>query len=432
MPDFAETAPQATAASRPIPGEALDSLAVVLDLVRRSRAHSRSEIAARAGLSRAVVAQRVNELLSRGLLAEADAPSTGGRPPRRLQFVADSGYLLVADLGATHVDVAVSNLAGEIRGHYGEPADIAAGPDAVLDRVEELFAIVSRTAQPRGCVWGIGIGVPGPVQFSTGRPVLPPIMPGWDGYPIRERFANRFGVPVWVDNDVNAMALGEWRAGIAQWYTNVIFIKVGTGIGAGIIGDGTIHRGAQGCAGDVGHIQVSNDRAVVCRCGYIGCLEAVAGGAAIARQGEELGRSGESAQLAAVLEEKGAITAEDVGRAAGFGDAACVELLQRSGRLVGQMLAGLVNFFNPSLVVIGGGVANSGVQYLASIRETVYGRSLPLATRDLQVQLSSLGAAAGVTGAAAMVLDQLFSRRHLGSWIESARPVEASLRLLVG
>jgi glucokinase-like ROK family protein len=323
-------------------------------------------------------------------------------------------------------------LAGIISGHYGERADISAGPEAFLGRVEELFAILVRTLRPPGEPWGIGIGVPGPVQFSTGRPVVPPIMPGWDGYPIRERFAQRFGVPVWVDNDVNAMVLGERHAGLAQGHANVIFIKIGTGIGAGIISDGAIHRGAQGSAGDVGHIQVPGDRTIPCRCGQLGCLEAIAGGAAIGRQGEELARSGQSAQLAAVFDQGGTVAAEDVGRAAGLGDSACLELLQNSGRLVGQVLAGLVNFFNPSLVIIGGGVSTSGLQYLASIRETVYGRSLPLSTRDLHIDLSSLGGAAGVTGAAAMVLDQLFARRHLGSWIDSGRPVEAYLQLLAG
>ena len=137
-----------------------------------------------------------------------------------------------------------------------------------------------------GRLWGIGIGVPGPVEFETGRPISPPIMPGWDGYPIRERFAERYGAPVWVDNDVNVLALGEWRSGVAAGHDNVVVVKIGTGIGAGIISGGRLHRGAQGSAGDVGHIQVIDDPTVVCRCGNMGCLEALAGGEAIGRAGE--------------------------------------------------------------------------------------------------------------------------------------------------
>jgi glucokinase-like ROK family protein len=421
--------PLGNGSGRPVPGEALDAIVAILDLVRRGRAHSRSEIVARTGLSRAIVTQRVTDLLARGLLTESMAPSTGGRPPRQLEFRADAGHLLVADIGATSIDVAVADLAGRVLGHYAEPADVAVGPDAVLSRVEELFGIVLGTAGPSGRLWGIGVGVPGPVEFRTGRPISPPIMPGWDGYPVRERLTERFGAPVWVDNDVNIMALGEWRAGVARGHDNVIFVKVGTGIGSGIISDGYLHRGAQGSAGDVGHIQVHEETSEVCRCGKVGCLEALAGGAALGRDGDALARSGRCPRLAEILAESGAITAEDVSRAAQMGDPASRELLTRSGRLVGQMLAGLVNFFNPSLIVIGGAVANAGNAYLAAIREVIYARSMPLATRDLVVQLSSLGSLAGVTGAAAMVLDELFSAESLREWLDSGRPTELALQV---
>jgi predicted NBD/HSP70 family sugar kinase len=247
-------------------------------------------------------------------------------------------------------------------------------------------------------------------------------MPGWDRHPVRKHFMDRHGVPAWVDNDVNAMALGESRRGIARGHENVIFIKVGTGIGSGIISDGVMHRGAQGAAGDVGHIQIVGDSTTVCRCGKVGCLEALAGGAAIARDGEALARTGRSPRLLERLAAAGSLSAEDVARAAGMGDAAALELLLASGRLVGQTLAALVNFFNPSLIVIGGGVAHASDQYLAAIREVIYARSLPLATRNLAIQLSALGGLAGVTGAAAMVLDQLFSEELLGRWIDAGRP----------
>ena len=205
----------------------------------------------------------------------------------------------------------------------------------------------------------------------------------------------------------------------------------GTGVGAGIISDGHLHRGAQGSAGDVGHIQVTDDPAVVCRCGNIGCLEALAGGAAIGRAGEAAANDGRSPRLRAALDQRGTVTAEDVARAASFGDPLAMGLLQDAGRRVGSMLASVVNFFNPSLVVIGGGVANSPDQFLASIRETVYRRSLPLATRDLLVQRSSLGGLAGVIGASAMVVDQLFSREAIGRWIEAGDPSGVSEQPLV-
>jgi glucokinase-like ROK family protein len=408
----------------PLPDEALDALVAVLDGVRLGRARSRADLVLETGLSRGVVAQRVGELLDRGLITEGDVgPSTGGRPPRQLAFRGDAGHVLVADLGATSIDVAVTTLDGRILAHIDEPADVASGPEVILGRVDELFAELQapRRRLP-GPLWGVGIGVPGPVEFRTGRPIFPSIMPGWDGYPVRGRFAAAYRAPVWVDNDVNVLALGEWRSGVAAGHDNVIVVKIGTGIGAGIISDGRLHRGAQGSAGDVGHIHVSDDPAVVCRCGNTGCLEAMAGGEALGRAGEAAARAGRSGRLAAVLDARGKVTAEDVARAASFGDPVAVEMLGSAGRRVGLMLASVVNFFNPSLVVIGGGVALSGDLLLAAIREVVYGRGLPLATRDLLIQRSSLGSLAGVIGASAMVVDQLFSRESLALWVEAGAP----------
>jgi glucokinase-like ROK family protein len=408
----------------PLADEALDALVMVLDEIRLGRSRSRPELVARTGLGRAIVAQRVGELLDRGLVTEGEVgPSTGGRPPRQLTFRADAGHVLVADLGATSIDVAVTSLDGRILGHHDEPAEIEAGPGRCLDRVDELFESLLATAQAiPGRLWGVGIGVPGPVEFGSGRPISPPIMPGWDGYPIRERFADRYDAPVWVDNDVNLLALGEWRSGVAAGHDDVVVVKVGTGIGAGIISDGHLHRGAQGSAGDVGHIQVVDEPLVVCRCGNLGCLEALAGGGALGRAGAAAAVDGRSARLRVALDQHGTVTAQDVARAASFGDPVAVALLQDAGRRIGSMLASVVNFFNPSLVVIGGGVANSPDQFLASIRETVYRRSLPLATRDLLIQRSSLGGLAGVIGASSMVVDQLFSRDSIGRWIESGDP----------
>ena len=408
----------------PLADESLDALVTVLDEIRLGRSRSRSELVVRTGLGRAIVAQRVSELVDRGLVIEGDpGASTGGRPPRQLAFHSDAGHVLVADLGATSIDVAVTSLDGRILGHHDEPARIEAGPEACLDRVDVLFDSLLRTTQGvPGRLWGIGIGVPGPVEFESGRPISPPIMPGWDGYPIRERFTERYQAPVWVDNDVNVLALGEWRAGIAAGHDNVVLVKVGTGIGAGIISDGHLHRGAQGSAGDVGHIQVVDDPTVICRCGNVGCLESLAAGAALARDGVAAALDGRSPRLRLAYDQHGSVSAQDVSLAASFGDAIAVALIADAGRRIGSMLASIVNFFNPSLIVIGGGVANSPDLFLASIRESVYRRSLPLATRDLLIQRSSLGGLAGVIGASSMVGDQLFARESIGRWLAAGEP----------
>jgi glucokinase-like ROK family protein len=422
MPKRRPTAPEPDA---PVSISAqLDALVEVLDQVRAGRARTRPELIARTGLSRAVVAQRVSELVARGLLEEAElGASTGGRAPRILRFRADSGFVLAADLGATHTAVAAVDLSGTVLAHTEEPSDIASGPEQVLGRVGELFdELLAGGTELPGRLWGVGIGVPGPVEFSSGRPVAPPIMPGWDQYPVRDVFGERYDVPVWVDNDVNVMALGEVRAGAGRDEGVVVYVKIGTGIGAGIVIDGKLLRGAQGSAGDVGHIQVRDDPSVVCRCGKIGCLEALAGGGAIQRRAEAAARAGDAPVLAELLAANGSLTAADVARAASHGDVVATQLLDESGRLVGRMLASVVNLLNPSLVVVGGGVANAGDGLLAAIRQTVYARSLPLATRDLVVRRGTLGHVGGVIGAASMVVDELFARDRLARWLDAGHP----------
>lgn len=401
----------------PSPAQLGDDLTrQVIEAIRVRGACSQSDVIRLTGLGRTPVAERIRQLTAVGLLeANGTVSRLAGRPPRGLQVRAGAGYLLVASLGAAHMDVACADVTGGILASEAEPVRIADGPEIVLDRVEEIWAHFQQTIGMclPGPLLAIGVAVPGPVEFSTGRPVSPPIMPGWDNYPIRERFSTRYGVPVWVDNDVNVMALGEWREGIARGHKNVVFVKIGTGIGAGVISDGVLHRGAQGAAGDVGHIQVADDPAVVCRCGNVGCLEAIAGGAALGRDAERAARSGASTLLASALDANGQLEASDVILAASHGDATSVDLLQRSGRLVGSMLASVVNLLNPSLIVVGGGVAAAGDMFLAAVRERVYARSLPLATRQLLVAQSVLADRAGAIGTAAMVLDELFSASQL-------------------
>ncbi|WP_298181499.1 ROK family protein [Saccharomonospora sp.] len=409
-------------------GEHIDSLATVLDLVRSGTARTRPEIGRQSGLGRTVVTQRVNQLVASGLLEEGSlGPSSGGRAPRELRFRALAGVILAAELGATSISVGVTDLAGTVLAEHCEDADIALGPETVLGRVEEVLdellnRVRAEREDPDLSVWGVGIGLPGPVEFATGRPSAPPIMPGWDGYPVRDRLARRYNTPVWVDNEVNTMALGELRAGAAKGQRDILYVKIGTGIGAGLVSGGMLHRGSQGCAGDIGHAAVSDETEVVCRCGNTGCLEAYAGGAALARDGLSAAREGRSRLLADVLSATGTVTAADISRAAQSGDRTSVELLTRAGRFVGGLLATLVSFFNPALVIIGGGVAGAGDLLLAAVRETVYRRSLPLATRELRITRSTLNDRAGLVGAAFMVIDELFAPERLARWVTEGSP----------
>ena len=390
-------------------GDTIESLVSVLDAVRVSGATTRPEIARLTGLGRNVVTDRAGQLITAGLFTEgALGRSTGGRAPRELRFNAAAGVILVAELGATSIEVAAADLAGSISMARGEDADVTLGPAHILGRVAELFDELVDALPGDAHVWGVGVGLPGPVEFDTGTPVSPPIMPGWDGFDVRSFFATRYHAPVWVDNDVNVMALGELRGGLATGHRDVVFVKIGTGIGAGVVSRGLLHRGAQGCAGDIGHVAVG-ESVVQCRCGQLGCLEALAGGYALGRDGLELARSGGSPSLADDLAEGRRITAQAVVDAALRGDPAARGLVTGSARLVGEALARIVNFFNPSLILIGGGVASAGDLYLRQVRLAVLDRSLPLATRSLQILQSPLADRAGLRGAAFMVVDELLS-----------------------
>ncbi|MEU6555309.1 ROK family transcriptional regulator [Streptomyces sp. NPDC046915] len=378
----------------------------LLTLLRDGGPSSRAELSDRIDLSRSKLAVEVDRLLETGLVvADGLAPSRGGRRSHNVRLNPRLRFL-GADIGATSVDVAVTNAELEVLGHLNQPMDVREGPVAVLEQVLALAGKLKAGGLADGFD-GVGIGVPGPVRFPDGVPVAPPIMPGWDGFPVREALSQEFGCPVMVDNDVNLMALGEQHAGVARSVGDFLCVKIGTGIGCGIVAGGEVHRGVTGSAGDIGHIQAVPDGRP-CACGNRGCLEAHFGGAALARDALEAVERGRSVELASRLAANGTLTAVDVSAAAAAGDATALDLIREGGTRTGQVIAGLVSFFNPGLVVIGGGVTGLGHTLLAAIRTQVYRQSLPLATGNLPIVLGELGSAAGVIGAARLISDHLF------------------------
>ena len=380
----------------------------ILTYVRDEGPLSRMDLAARLGVSRTTVAAEVARLVELGLAEDGGpAASRGGRRSTLVDL--DAGLRFVGiELGATSLRIAVTDgRLGVLARATAPNADIRRGPEPVLAEAIELTRkLLAEQGVERPA--GLGIGVPGPVDFHAGVPVSPPIMPGWDGYPVRDALSRELGTPVLLDNDVNVMALGEQHTGVARSASAFLFVKIGTGIGCGIVVDRHLYRGADGCAGDIGHIRIEQS-GPVCACGNPGCLEAFFGGAALARDASIAARAGRSSILAEMLEEDGALTAEHVGRAIGRGDATALQLTRDGGRRVGTVLANLVSFFNPGLIVIGGGVAGLGHALLAEIRSAIYRQSLPLATGNLPVVLSELGGDAGVVGAARLISDAVYA-----------------------
>lgn len=379
----------------------------LLRLLRDQGPQSRAQLGDQVELSRSKFAVEVDRLLETGLaVPDGLAASRGGRRSHNIRLTPSLRFLGI-DIGATSIDVAVTGPELEILGHLTQPMDVREGPVAVFEQVLALAAKLRDDGLAERFD-GAGIGVPGPVRFPDGVPVAPPIMPGWDGFPVREAMSQELGCPVLVDNDVNLMALGEQHAGVARTVRDFLHVKIGTGIGCGIVVGGEVYRGVTGSAGDIGHIQVVPD-GLPCACGNKGCLEAYFGGSALARDARAVAAAGDSQELAVRLAESGTLTAEDVAAAASAGDSAAMGLIRQGGARTGQVIAGLVSFFNPGLVVIGGGLTGLGHTLLASIRSQVYRQSLPLATGNLPVVLSELGPTAGVVGATRLISDHVFS-----------------------
>ena len=384
----------------------------LLDLIRAGGEVTKADLVSLTEYSRTKITGCIDSLLARKYIIENEAKEySGGRRSRT--FSINGGLALVAgvDIGATSIDFAVADLTQKILIRYSEPALVREGPLKILGRVCTLLEkMIRESGLQVDNVMGIGIGIPGPVDFSLGTVVSPPIMPGWDNYPIIQTMQQWFPhANVVVDNDVNVMALGEVNAGIGKGINDLIFVKIGTGIGSGIICQGQIYRGASGCAGDIGHISVDKN-GPFCPCGNRGCLEAMTGGPAMAERAVAAAIAGKSPILMRMYDANGEkLTAEDVGRAAREGDNVSNEIIRESGQMIGDVLASLVNFYNPEMIVIGGGVSNLGNLLLSSIRQTVLNRSMPLATRNLNIVFSAIGPDAGVIGAVNLVMDYLFT-----------------------
>ncbi|MEV7070469.1 ROK family protein [Streptomyces sp. NPDC093990] len=376
----------------------------LLELVRSGRAVTRGALQQATGLSRATVGQRLDRLFRAGWLREGaggpvDSP-LGGRPSITLEFDDAHAVVLAADLDTRHARAAVLSLTGEILAEHSGTLVVEDGPDAVLGELGRWFAELLEKAGHRASeVCGIGLAVPGPVDLENGRVVQPPIMPGWDGYDIRGRLSGSFTehtgagpVPVLVDNDANLMAYGEQRTAYPDCAAFVL-VKVSTGIGAGVVVHGSVYRGIDGGAGDLGHIRVPAGAEALCRCGSYGCLAAVASGGAVARR---LAATGVPAASGA-----------DVRDLLASGHPGAAALAREAGRHVGDVLATVVTLLNPGVLMIAGDLA--GTPFLTGVRELLYQRALPRSTARLEVVTSRLGERAGLVGAGALVVEHLYA-----------------------
>ena len=384
----------------------------LLWLVRTGRARTRGELQSYTGLSRSTTTQRIEVLRAAGYLRAGGVEgSTGGRPAELLEFDTGHGVVLVADLGGNHARAAVVDLGGQPLAEEHEPIKIGTGPEAVLAWIDGAFRrVLAKAGWEAGQVRGIGVGVPGPVEFDAGMVTQPPIMPGWDGYPIAERLRRAWHRPVYVDNDANLMALGEQAVHYPDCPA-LVLVKVATGISAGVVIDGQVYRGIDGGAGDIGHIRLYEHREARCECGLYGCLAAVASGLALAQR---LTASGTPTSSGAELVER-----------IRSGHAEAVHLARTAGKLVGEVLSTVVCMVNPAVLVIAGDLAD--IHFVTGVREVLYQSALPRSTRHLEVSTSRLGPQSAVLGGYAMVVDQIYAPAavdaELARMMPAAEPV---------
>jgi glucokinase-like ROK family protein len=361
-------------------------------------------------LTRAAITTIVNELVAEGLVYETvDGVSTAGRRPVLLEINPSRGYLVGFDIGATHLGILVTDFASHIIYDLEKPFDISLAPpvglEQVADRLQTALTEIKLTPED---VVGIGVGVPGPVVVGEGTVSHPPIMPGWDNYPIKHHLQELWHRPVTVNNDAELGALGEWAHGAGRDQRHMAYIKVGTGIGAGLLLDGKIYRGAAGTAGEIGHMTIQDD-GPLCTCGNYGCLEALAGGRALAQQAREAVSSGKRTQLSAIHPVE-SISARDVASAARRGDLVAQQIIAQAGSYLGVAIASLINIFNPGMVVIGGGLAQLGDLLLQPIRQTVQQRSLSGTSKQVHISTAVLGRRSTSMGAVVQVLNTVLDQ----------------------
>jgi len=391
-----------------------------LDMIRFTPGGiSRVEVARQIGLTRAAVTTIVKDLLDTGVIREAESIQIhSGRPPIVLEINPTLGYVIGIDFGATHLNLLLADLSARILQELEIEFNIQTGPDAgIAEADRRVRELLDRAGLALEDILAIGMGVPGPIVSEAGMVLAPPIMPGWDRFPIRDTLEKLWGVPVSLNNDAELGALGEWAAGAGRGEANLAYIKVGTGIGAGLLLDGHIYRGVTGSAGEIGHLTI-DENGPICTCGNHGCLEAIAGGRAIALQAQEVVRKGKRTQMADVKPVE-SLSAREVAAAASRGDLPAQQILAKAGTHIGIAIAGLINLFNPSMIVVGGGVARTGDLLLEPMRQAVQTRSMPASARVVRITTAMLGKRSSGMGAViqalTIALHQVADRKEVRS-----------------
>ncbi|HET7723979.1 MAG TPA: ROK family protein [Propionibacteriaceae bacterium] len=392
-------------------------IAEILRLIRSGAAQTRPELADATRLGRNVITLRVQAASDLGLVQPSgDARSRGGRAADVWEFTGHATHLLVAIQGLTSFRVVLADLGLHIIETRRVAWSLTADPVETCERMAaELEALLR--AHPEATAWAMGLGLQAPVNFDTGQSTDPVTsvaqFPRWPrDFNVRKWFVERLGVPVWVESVSNLSALGAAAAPGAP--ADLVFVRLAKGVGSGIVSDGKLHRGADWVAGEITHITVQDDHERICMCGRVGCLDAFAGEWAVEADARRAVAEGRSPSLARL--DPAAITVDDVVAGADAGDVACVEILLRAADALGRVLAGVVTWFNPRRVVVGGNALASSSMFFSAMRRTLTARALAASVEHLEVLVSDRDRDEEVLGALVMVQDLLLSPAFLAAW----------------
>ena len=391
---------------------------LVLNYIREHGPIARVMLARRLGLSRTTVSSIMDALLQQKLVHEGhllDATSRGGRRATLVHFNADAGRILGIDVGRTHLVMILTDLAPTIVAQRSVSFDTERGPEVCLPiLISEIRTFVTASAVNWAAIVGIGVGIPGPLSANLHRLISPPHMPGWDNIDIWESLQAAFNKPLYIDNDANMGALAENRLGAGRGSADMAYVKIGTGIGGGLIINGHIYRGHQGSAGELGHLTI-DENGPLCVCGNRGCLETLAAARAIVEDAQQrlslarkLPAEGKAFVETSALDSRAHVDIADVVELARRGDAASIAALERAAERIGLALAGLVNLVNPAVIVVDGSVARAGEILLTPLRRVVASASLPAAWKGTSLLPGALGVTAIALGAVLTVLDTVF------------------------
>lgn len=381
----------------------------VLRLIWQERTISRAEIARRADLSRSTVSEVVGALLPTGLVSEGGpGESLGGRRPIMLHFEDEACCIVGAELGASHVAVALTDLRGRVLHWEHRNHPVRSDPEGTLRLATELCeaSLASRRGAAKRLV-GIGVAVPSPVDPLHPFALSEVVLPVWKGRSGLEALGERFGVPVMVDNDANLGALAEYWWGAGRGVRDFAYVKVGTGVGSGHVIGGELYRGSTGFAGEIGHLSI-DPQGEPCICGLRGCLAMHVGSPALVKRARTLLPEYPGSAL-----EDGDVTIQSIEAAALAADPLALRVTREAAEFLGIAVAGMLNLMNPSVVIVGGGITGLGDRFLAPLRETVRQRTRVSSAAHATIVMSELGPQSVAVGAASLVLKEALANPRL-------------------